>query len=771
MLFPHLSEFEPEIIQLLTARAGNNLGASDMQAWIKIISAAEGGIVLESIPADDSFEMRYGNTTKSGAIGRNLFGAAIYVDGDRAFRPSPIIENVSVEFGAGGLNRKCTFDIKAFTLKQAEALSKYFLEPGFTVVVEYGWNTPKSVAYQITPSSYCQMTGFLNYNWLKTRQKNSMYKYDGFLGYITNGGMKSGDDETYILSVELTTIGEIPMYLQQHRGSNTVDATTNNSGKTYSEGDIEDLIEDGKVGKALFYQMFNRLPQAKQTNAVKKLLQDGTIKPEVTHEGNYINMDDVVKKTLLEELKDTDVETESDDGAATIPEGAPLISEHSYIRLGLAFEILNAYTIDLKAKKNACGETGATFSYLIEYKNTICRAHKYIFSTDGSKLMIPNPNTPDFGLLDVLKSSTEIKTSTILKPGVAEPVKVQNLTQFEDTTHAFPQQVNLKSSRYVWPTDAVQFDLPAGTYGFLEDLFINFEFFCEVLGRANMVTKDIYYELLNGISSAVNSAWHFEIQQLPDPKKADTYHLVVVDLSTCGKSEAKPTLFESSGANTPFLSSEFSMDIPGAMKNMIIGKRNSQGKPVDAKSEGDIPFQGLFAKKQDPVLNLLNSFNSPVAVDEPPNDPDDKGSESEEEAKARKKNYELFMSKATVVPKIKDRDSPDMDAAEGAWYDIFNNADANLEDIVNVVAWNDVELFRTLELGHEAAAQANNVLIPIKFTFTTFGVSGIKTGDMFRILDIPTQYKDAVFQVTKVSHDISQELWKTTVEGTMRNIR
>ena len=212
------------------------------------------------------------------------------------------------------------------------------------------------------------------------------------------------------------------------------------------------------------------------------------------------------------------------------------------------------------------------------------------------------------------------------------------------------------------------------------------------------------------------------------------------------------------------------MDIPGAMKNMIIAKRNSQGKPIDAKSEGDIPFKGLFATKQDPIFNLLNSFNSPVAVDEPPNDPDDKGSEGEDEVKARKKNYELFMSKATVVPKIKDRDSPDMDAAEGAWYNIFNNADANIEDIVNVVAWNDVDLFRTLELGHPAAAQANNVLVPIKFTFTTFGISGIKTGDMFRILDLPTQYKDAVFQVTKVSHDISQELWKTTVEGTMRNI-
>lgn len=128
------------------------------------------------------------------------------------------------------------------------------------------------------------------------------------------------------------------------------------------------------------------------------------------------------------------------------------------------------------------------------------------------------------------------------------------------------------------------------------------------------------------------------------------------------------------------------------------------------------------------------------------------------------------MSKATVVPKIKDRDADDMDAAEGAWYNIFNNADANIEDVVTVISWSDPDIFRTLDKNDGNAKKANNVLIPITFTFTTLGVSGIKTGDMFRILDLPKQYTDTVFQVVEVSHELSDNLWKTTVIGKMRNL-
>ena len=137
--------------------------------------------------------------------------------------------------------------------------------------------------------------------------------------------------------------------------------------------------------------------------------------------------------------------------------------------------------------------------------------------------------------------------------------------------------------------------------------------------------------------------------------------------------------------------------------------------------------------------------------------------------KARKANYELFMSKATVVPKLKDR-TADMDAAEGSWYNVFSNSDANIEDIAFVAAWNDTDVFRKLDLNGNQTDSGNNILIPIEFRFTTFGVSGVKTGDMFRIIDLPKQYTSTIFQVVEVSHELSNGLWQTSVTGKMRNI-
>lgn len=771
MLFPMLSNLDPTLSAKMKSRAGKNEAVSKLVSWLRI--SASSGLVLESLSEGMSFENTYGNTTKSGRVGTTFGGKAVFADGeDRAFRPSPVIESVSVTFGAGGLTRKCNFSIKCFTLPQAEKICEYFLEPAYTCLVEYGYNTRESLQEKIKLSP-CEIAKFNSYEHVKKKQKKSNYTYDGFMGYITGGGLKSGDSETFIIDCELTTIGEIPAYLQQHRGGGSNTSPVNKGGKKYNIDDIESVADDNggsRNGKALFMQMYNRLPQAKQTNLVKaissKTDEDGISWSDV---GNFINMDDEIRKKMVEDLTNTEVESES--GDAEIPEGAPLISQHSYIRLALAFEILNSYDINLESKDAGGGCTGlSTFSYIIDYKNTICRAFENVFSTDGSKLFIPNPKLPDFGLMQALKSETTETFSILNASGKID--KTVDGSQFEGNTHQFPQPIDLKSSSYKWPSDSVKYNIGARKWGYLKDLYINFEFFVDVLSRANYVTKDIYYELLNGISTAANSMWHFEISQLPNPDKNGAYHLQIVDMNLCGTDSTafeKCVRFRASGVDTPFLTSELSMDMPGAMKNMIIGKRNSNN--VDTASEGNKPikFNTLFAKRQDPVIKLLDSFKE-KSEDSSYVDPDESNTtESEDVDAARKANYELFMSKATVVPKLKDR-TADMDAAEGSWYNVFNNSDANIEEIAFVAAWNDTDVFRKLDLNSDQTDSGNNILLPIEFKFTTFGISGIKTGDMFRIIDLPKQYTTTIFQVVEVSHELSNNLWQTSVTGKMRNI-
>ena len=784
MLFPLLVNIEDAVAKKMLSRAGKNDVASGLTSWIRVASAArDEGFVMESIPPSDSFVDRHGFGTDSdgkvikpsGRIGQTFAGKSIIADtNDRKGRPSPIIEGLSIEFGAGGLTKKAKFNIKCFTLKQADKLSEYFLEPGYTVLVEFGFNNINSVSQKIDLSA-CEMAKFNSYTFQKRKEKESGYEYGGSLGFITGGGLTYEEGEIYNISVELTTIGEIPAYIQSNKGA-IGEAVDDKSGESFKETKIENESEDGDIGKALFMQMYNRLPQQKQIKAIKTLLENGvdTRGNSWSDKGNFINMDDEIRKSLIEDLTDTDVETNENDSSAKIPEGMPLVSDHSYIRLELAFKILSTYQTNIQPKQvKNCQVKSYSYEICIDY--TLCRAHKFMFSIDGSKLLIPNTNTPEFNLVSSLTASDPIG-SYFSPKGL--PTKTANLNQWRksdskesNNDYAFPQIVPL--NEYKWPDGVITQEYEANTYGYVKDLFINYEFFHEVLGRTNYVNKDLYYEILNGLSNGVSGFWQFEINETPDTRKGNegNFHLAVHDLTLC-KPDAtifdKCAKFDSSGPDTPFLQSSFDLSIPAAMQNMITGQRSAAEVNTQESGDTDVTIANatLFAKEPDKVMAILDSFQMKPEDKNVDNESEEVDEDDEDDI--RKANYELFMSKGTVLPSVKGRDD-DYDAAEGAWYNIFNNANASIEDILFVGAWNDSLALRKLFLGTVGNNSSTNVLVPIKFGFTTIGITGIVTGQLFRINDIPSRFSTNAFQVTKVGHELTDGQWTTTVEGTMRN--
>ena len=120
MLFPLLANIEDAVASKMSSRAGKNDVASKLTSWIRVASAAnDEGFVMESLPPSDSFNDRYGfnKNNDSGRIGQTFAGKSISVDvTDRKGRPSPIIEGLTIEFGAGGLTKKAKFNIKCFLL-------------------------------------------------------------------------------------------------------------------------------------------------------------------------------------------------------------------------------------------------------------------------------------------------------------------------------------------------------------------------------------------------------------------------------------------------------------------------------------------------------------------------------------------------------------------------------------------------------------------------------------------------------------------------------
>jgi hypothetical protein len=803
--FPQLSNIDSTTRGVIESRAGKNVTASKLIPWMRILSAVGKGLVIESIPKNDSFSQRYGNSSRAGRVGIDFSGKDYFEDESvRGYRPSPTISSLSVENGAQGLSRKTTFTIVCYTIGQAEIITKHFLEPGYTVLVEWGWNSPKS-ANQKCGLNKCDIADYNNIKTILKKRKDSDGTYDAVLGFITGGGMDYGDGETFNVNIELTSLGEIPAYLQPHKGFNKTTSSGNkvNTGDKFYGYQINAARtgNQGKkdIGKGLFMQMYNDLPNHKQIAEIKVLGDN----PRWTDPANFINMDEKIRETLRDDFDvgmfktKVRVQTEKGEAKIELPEGIDLVTNQRFIRMDLAFEILNTVQDGtlIPVVDGDCGKK-VMMNNRISIDDTICRAHKHMFSTDVNKLYIPNKNLPDFGLVDAL-TSTEIQSTFIKFLGSG------NNQYIEKTVDGHPKTD--KDYKYFPRTTSFTFndlnsfipevmpykEFQPHTWGWLTDLYLNFDFFKEVIDRKGLLIKDIVLEILNGVSSAVNMYWEFQIvdrcskgvsENISEPRQSaaeGTLELQIKEIGTGGvPTKSIQTIFQSRGLKTPFIQSSLKMDIPGAMKNMIVGQRNaaSQGNAEARDIIMDNAKDGLFSNEIDPVLQAINSMakNAEEAKKNPKKKEEQKY-DKDIEKENKKKNLELFTQTAGIFPKIQDSQG-NIDAVLN-WFDFIDTNKSTLNDLLIVGTYNDPSLLKMIQQiddciftgGSYKGVLNNSIILPIKFDFTIHGVSGLKVGDVFKIDDLPKKYRTKIFQIMQINHSLDDNGWFTQVESQIRN--
>ena len=91
-------------------------------------------------------------------------GGAVNPGVGQGYRPSPTIESVlRVDEGAGNLSRKASFSIKCFSKEQMELVTRYFQEPGFSIFLEWGWNTEDGVKGIVKPLGADTISNFNNF--------------------------------------------------------------------------------------------------------------------------------------------------------------------------------------------------------------------------------------------------------------------------------------------------------------------------------------------------------------------------------------------------------------------------------------------------------------------------------------------------------------------------------------------------------------------------------------------------------------------------------
>jgi hypothetical protein len=833
-MFPNLGK-NKKIFDLINASNGN-VDQSKKIPWIRLTTSQGSGLILESLPTGDSLDSRYGlfQPNSSGAVGFDKSGNAVFMDegGDygQKFQPQPLIESLRVSQNANALSNKFEFSIVCHTLAQLDGITKYFMEPGYTVLVEFGWNTQDSITQRADVTQICEIANYERPDYVKNKVELSNGTYYGALGFIT-GGDVSSDGKKHTVSVTVTSIGVLPAYLQGHKGLDKFDSKKDPAENTYVFDQEKEIKNEKNIGKKLFRQMFNQLPASKKIKQVAALenIQDSRGE-SFSDPSNFINFDKEAIDMLKDAVSDIDeietgyyisqapltrgqttttpnqIQASSTGLNTTFTGNIPITVElggasdffttEPYIRLELAFAIINTGLINIQSVANKCNTVNSK-NFTIDISETICSAHKYIFSTDASKLWIPNKHIPDFGLdynqppnkmFRPGNTTTKFKWDdveklTITRQGVSQSLAsyIPGLSPVGGGLGPIITRRGVSYIHFPYEYDVFskfnEFDptgntLKAYEFGYLKDLYINFNFFKNVIDKDNLVAKDVVLEILNGLASSVNSYWQFEIvdDKETGELKVSERNFVPNNLHKSTIKNDIPTL-NALGVDSSALQINYKMDIPGAVASKVIGQRLSTQIGSEVR---EVHTDGLFTSQSDEVLKELNTFETSSVGS-------NANLSKQTDASIVGDAFKSLSNSITLLPKVKSYDDIKL---MSKWYKSNKLDDADIKTILNYwlpAAYNDSEYLKYVENlyfnpnatnGSNLESGSKGILITsMGAEITLNGISGLRIGDIFFINGCPQRYKDYPFQITKVEHEVRNGGWVTNVEAGIRNIK
>lgn len=895
MAFPNFTLIADRVFNsILTGMTGlapssninRNKTLSQRFPWIRIFSGAEEGLILQSANLDndleivdsyngilnnlgDNFRGSYGNSKGSGPLGKNFNKKWVYPsraypntntlnneEQDWVLRPSPVVTALEIKEGKDQISRVGSLVIKCFSLVQLEEIQKYFMEPGFSILIEYGWNTNDAYAQLIDTTNKDTIineasNSNLNQTTLHKKRFTSRGDYDSFFAFIV-GAIVNSENDNFSITINLRGMPGLPTYLQSQHNINKLqtetDPKTGNiikrsiktipTVKPYNIADIEAKGDAVMVVAARRYKyMFNSLPPQRQNLEVVRLVNQASYKKEVN--GKFLLYDligfDLIINQLVDSYKSGANENqlkklfglikEFKIGSWTVPK-EKLGSNHKYIRFGLALKILNS--------------NNGLISYKYGNKSVNVRidetayigAFPKIFSTDPTKLIIPG-KIPDF--FEYYLNETEVPADKILQSEFDASLDNISFVQNVDLPNGL--QPNGKPWDYIsWP-DAFE---NSGYYGLLENLYINFNVFkTAIINSANKSIKDVLLDMLNEMSDAVNSFWNF---QLVEKINSDGDIVIgIIDENWSGKSaipKSKIQSFRHAGELSVFLDASLEINVPAETANQIILKRQNYTSQPNAHG---IDIGGVFTDKPDlfftkiDYTSILSSETNTKTFLMRRDELTAKKAErlawmntmlierrslfniQTESYFDGKTNELIFLKTSNILPYYELQILP-ANNANGNRFKILNDRIKELEDSIvefksttlsaninkidiianpqyssfgsqaqvtaafesgdrtelkkrfRVYCCNDTQLFDIIKNNaFESYGNKTSILLPIKYSFTIMGKSGIRRGDVFNIIGIPERYaKHGYFQVINIEQQIEGNLWTTKVIGQYR---
>jgi hypothetical protein len=770
--------------------------AGPKTAWIRLVSNAEvkrdnekNSKIGFQLFSKEGFEKIYGFTsnTSSDQIGRTVLGYDVkgnphtlegtyFSDGDKLHVPPPGVQSLQTEMlgGDGGKFRKATIKMVVPSLFQLDYITPYFLIPGITCVVEWGWNNFNPVSLldiadvgqsrisaeealsniKASPASKAEISKRYNdpthpahastkkkieerrtsdpkgirgrltdYNLIKNARKDSLGNYDSMIGKITNYSYNLRGDGGYDVTLELLQAGEAMYGLQTAPKAKRIDEASKKEEvlrniKDFFETDLKDAIKESDINKP--YTFFAN-QKTGDSNAVKGIAP-------IESSGRILNAK-IVKSAF-----DSVLELRKDDVG--------------WIRFDLFIQLLNIFS----ARVSSVDPNIQLFK--ININDSYITAHPNLKSTNGSILLIPNTAAPSYNfrigstsndekflsdqqndfesaneaLKQIIESTNDKATVEDIRVDIAKFISINNKVD------VFPSLEDLSV------TNGGVYG-PRGYYGKIGNLYISVDLINKVFSNTEKML-DALKTILDEMSGAAVNIWDFVIRA--KDKNADALDLSIVDKNfstNIDQFRDKPLFTFNPIDNKSIVKNlTFGISLPDSVALQTVYGDNST---VETTRE-----EGTFYSK---IRNQGATIQDRTWEDVKPLDTSNDNGEVKKN-RIQTGNVSFEKRDYTLVEHTKkSKDNKEV---------AIQLDEPNVELVKAAI---------TADRNPNNNAIFNGLVPGVEVELEILGLSGIRFLDVFRINGIPRNYADnALFQVKNVRQQLSDNIWSTYITAGLR---
>jgi hypothetical protein len=637
-------------------------------------------------------------------------------------RPMPGITSVNLHtISAYGSLFETTVNFYAWDNHQLNELEILFMRPGYSVLLEWGWsqyinnNNIPTIFDGLTVPAFSNLNQQDIYDRIETLRIKNDHNYDGMLGYVKNFSWKMMRNGGYECSTTLISMGEVISSLKistNNIKTNQKPSFNNTSKDNYIYDDFENIFISLKTLGEGYNKSDNTINEEEYTGKWeydKNFISRNKIIEKLKFKGYN---EDIIKRLQQQPF----IKALKSSNENKYPEG----KYYEYISLDVFVAIIDTYfNLQITSKKSS-NSIDNMVKIIPPGQEDYCLASKDSISVDPSVCLVSNPiafkNEFVKGLNPIYEKSQ----------GVESPV----------------QSVTLVDATYIKSNDLVslggQFYDDTLKVGKIGEIYVNIDLLlAEYKNIKNSANDDgvnltVYFKnILNKISNALGGLNNFSLSTAG----RDQNTLRIIDLYYLEQNTSK---------------NKYEFDLMGL--GSIVRDANVESQIFENQST----IVAIAAQSRANLGDLYNStqvyLNAGITdrVALAKYQPEEENTVENQGNKDNTFYAKLFDFLLYVRDNIVGADSSDN-------YAISTNTSGT-------VPYTFLKQFM-LKYNGELNFKA---LLPFKLNIKLDGIGGIVVGEIFKVKKdiLPRNYadKNLGFIITKISHDLQNNDWETTLE-------